>query len=229
MHMGKLRVGVSLGVIVGVVATAVAMAQDNSQARDQQNKARRAQAQPTAAQLQARQESLIELRFAEDENLSGRSLDARVQGDTTTLTGTVKTEADRERAERLAVAAGASKVDNQVQVEPPPAKPAKGSNEPMTVEERQRQRAAQSDPYRRDPLVGAMPTESTPLRETRLRSMGMQDPKQVKEQQAQGQQAQPSSTGGSNTMAPVAAPPANSDRPETGNQSNPPADPTQSR
>ena len=156
MHIGNIR-AVSLGSLLAVIGTAMAMAQGPAQHGSNE---------PTAARSQAAQESLIELHFAEDETLSGRGLEASVKGDTTTLSGTVKSPEDRDRAERLARTAGARVVDNQLQIEVPPAKPAKGSNEPMTTEERLRRRG-QASPAQRDPPAATPPSSDAPAAEQR--------------------------------------------------------------
>ena len=63
-------------------------------------------AMPAAADLRtdARRESILELRFTENLNLTGRALDAEVSGDTAILRGTVKSEEDRAEAEQLVTA-----------------------------------------------------------------------------------------------------------------------------
>ena len=63
---------------------------------------------PAVADLRtdARRESILELRFTENLNLTGRALDAEVSGDTAILRGTVKSEEDRTEAEQLVLDSG---------------------------------------------------------------------------------------------------------------------------
>ena len=65
-------------------------------------------AMPAVADLRtdARRESILELRFTENLNLTGRALDAEVSGDTAILRGTVKSEEDRTEAEQLVLDSG---------------------------------------------------------------------------------------------------------------------------
>lgn len=87
-------------------------------------------------------ESVIELRFTEHEQLSGRGLDARVEGRVAVLTGTVKTEADRALAGKLAAVEGVDRVENQLQLEPPPKPLTRQAraNLPLTRDERERRK-----------------------------------------------------------------------------------------
>jgi BON domain len=86
-------------------------------------------------------ESLIELRFTENLNLTGRALQAEVVGDGAILTGTVTSEDDRALAERLVTEAGIRQVDNRLTVEPPP-EPKPEKNPALTSEEREERRRA---------------------------------------------------------------------------------------
>jgi hypothetical protein len=99
-------------------------------------------AAPVAADLRtdARRESILELRFTENLNLTGRALDAEVSGDTAILRGTVKSEEDRTEAEQLVLDSGFRQVDNKLTVEPPPDdQPDK--NPALTSEEREQREA----------------------------------------------------------------------------------------
>jgi hypothetical protein len=86
-------------------------------------------------------ESLIELRFTENLNLTGRALEAEVVGDSAILTGTVASEDDRALAERLVTETGIRQVDNRLTVEPPP-EPTPEKNPALTSEEREERRRA---------------------------------------------------------------------------------------
>jgi BON domain len=86
-------------------------------------------------------ESLIELRFTENLNLTGLALEAEVVGDSAILTGTVKSEGDRALAERLVTETGIRQVDNRLTVEPPP-EPKPEKNPALTSEEREERRRA---------------------------------------------------------------------------------------
>jgi hypothetical protein len=86
-------------------------------------------------------ESVIELRFTENLNLTGRALEAEVVGDSAILTGTVKSEDDRALAERLVTETGIRQVDNRLTVEPPP-EPTPEKNPALTSDERQERRRA---------------------------------------------------------------------------------------
>ena len=106
----------------------------------------------------ARRESLLELRFTENLNLTGRALDAEVVGDTAILNGTVRSEDDRALAERLVTETGIRQVDNRLTVEPPPdPKPEK--NPALTSEEREeRKREAAARVREREQAAAPAPT-----------------------------------------------------------------------
>jgi hypothetical protein len=142
-----------------------------------------------SADSDAGREAAIEARFEEQESLAGRGLDARVEGQTVTLLGRVKSKDDKVLAERLAKAPSITKVENRLTVE--------DAEHPTTDPDQKESgsREALSDPYRRDPLVGSMPNEATPTRDMRFRSMGMPDPKLERQvQEARGQQPSQAST-----------------------------------
>jgi len=89
----------------------------------------------------ARREALLELRFTENLNLTGRALDAEVVGDTAILNGTVRSEDDRALAERLVLDAGIRQVENRITVEAPPD-PTPEKNPALTSEEREARKRA---------------------------------------------------------------------------------------
>lgn len=112
----------------------------------------------------ARRESLLELRFTENPNLTGRALDAEVVGDTAILNGTVRTDEDRALAERLAQQMGIREVENRLTVDPPP-EPTPDKNPALTSEEREaRRRAAAARAREREQAAAAAPepAASTP-------------------------------------------------------------------
>ena len=159
---------------------------------------------------------MIESKLEQQQELVGRALDARVVGKQVTLTGTVKSEDDKALAERVAMVQGINQVNNLLEVQPDT-----GDIEPAAAQPRPGQHPGPAGrppravrPYRKDPLVGTSPQERIVEREKMLRTMGMEDPK-VKRQREQAAKNQ-------NTMTPTDSPPANSDHPETGNQSAPP-------
>lgn len=122
----------------------------------------------------ARLEARLDGNLKKDVRLAEK-VDAQVRKGKVTLTGSVDTEADKVRAEQLARTSGAKAVDNQVAVSEASAAPA---------EDRGQTRAL-SDPKRKDPLVGAMPAEQTGSRELTLRTLGMEDPKLVRQREQQ--------------------------------------------
>jgi hypothetical protein len=110
----------------------------------------------------AQLESLLELRFTETPNLTGRALDAEVEGDMAILNGTVRTEEDRILAERLVMETGIRKVQNRLTVEPPPD-PGPERNPALTSDEREaRKRAAAARARERERQAAMPPIEFTP-------------------------------------------------------------------
>ncbi len=109
-------------------------------------------------------ESLIELRFTENLNLTGRALQAEVVGDSAILTGTVTSEDDRALAERLVTETGIRQVDNRLTVEPPP-EPTPEKNPALTSEQREERRRASAARAREREARSAAPaaTPETPL------------------------------------------------------------------
>jgi hypothetical protein len=106
----------------------------------------------------ARRESLLELRFTENLNLTGRALDAEVVGDTAILNGSVRTEEDRALAERLVTESGIRQVDNRLTVDPP-ADPKPEKNPALTSEEREeRKRASATRAREREQAAAPTPT-----------------------------------------------------------------------
>jgi BON domain len=106
----------------------------------------------------ALRESLLELRFTENLNLTGRALDAEVVGDTAILNGSVRSEEDRALAERLVTETGIRQVDNRLTVEPPP-EPKPDKNPALTSEEREeRKRAAAARAREREQAAAPAPT-----------------------------------------------------------------------
>ena len=63
-------------------------------------------------------ESNVEAALKKDSILAPRHLDAEAKNGTVTLTGTVRTTADKERAGNLAKIAGVASVVNQIEVDP---------------------------------------------------------------------------------------------------------------
>ncbi len=201
MHTGKVVSG-AIGVLLWMSAGALAQQQSPS-AR-------------VKANGEGRLEGVIESKLEQQQELVGRGLDARVVGKQVTLTGTVKSEDDKALAERVAMVQGINHVNNLLEVQPDTGgiEPAATQPDPGSIQGQQAARRALSDPYRKDPLVGTSPQERIVEREKMLRTMGVEDPK-VKRQREQAAKNQ-------NTMTPTDSPPANSDHPETGNQSAPP-------
>ena len=81
---------------------------------------------PSAEDRDARLEKQIEQAFEKDKTLTAQGLDVQVTAGKAILTGTTPTQADRQRAGRLADVEGVSEVDNQIVVrvtESPPPKP----------------------------------------------------------------------------------------------------------
>jgi hypothetical protein len=204
MQMGKVVSG-AVGVLMLVSSVAGAQQQSPS-AREKANG-------------EARREGVIEHKLQQQPELVGRDLDARVVGKQVTLTGVVRSEDDRALAERVAHVQGIHQVNNLLEVQPDTAAGDSAAAQPAssTALGEQAARRALSDPYRKDPLVGTSPQERIPERDKMLRTMGMEDPK-LKKQREQAQQNQNKP----NTMTPTDSPPANSEHPETGNQSAPP-------
>jgi hypothetical protein len=201
MHTGKVVSG-AIGVLLWMSSGALAQ-QPSPSAR-------------VKANGEGRLEGVIESRLEQQQELVGRGLDARVVGKQVTLTGTVKSEDDKALAERVAMVQGINQVNNLLEVQPDSGgiEPAATQPDPGSIQAQQAARRALSDPNRKDPLVGTSPQERIPEREKMLRTMGMEDPKE-KKQREQAAKHQ-------NTMSPADSPPANSDHPETGNQSAPP-------
>jgi hypothetical protein len=115
-------------------------------------------------------ESVIELRFTEQESLFGRGLDARVHGKTVTLVGVVETAAQRALAGRLAQVSGIEKVNNQIAIEPPVREAPRlaRSNPPLTNAERERRmKPLAAPPLTPSPSPSSYPTrpEATVSRE----------------------------------------------------------------
>jgi hypothetical protein len=201
MHTGKVVSG-AIGVLMWMSSLAGAQ---------QQSPASRVK-----ANVEARLEGVIEHKLEQQPELVGRDLDARVVGKQVTLTGAVRSEDDRALAERVAQVQGINQVNNMLEVQPESAagdSAAQPAN--PTAQGQQAARRALSDPYRQDPLVGTSPQERIPERDKMLRTMGMEDPK-LKKQREQAQKNSQS------TMTPTDSPAANSEHPETGNQSAPP-------
>jgi hypothetical protein len=106
----------------------------------------------------AQRESLLELRFTENLNLTGRALDAEVVGDTAILNGTVRSEEDRALAERLATETGIRQVEPRLTVAPPPA-PTPDNTPALTSEERlARKREAAARAREREQAAAPAPT-----------------------------------------------------------------------
>ena len=169
-----------------------------------------------AADELAKREAVLEARLEAEESLAGSALDARIDGKKVVLSGVVKSAEDKALAERVVKRAGYARVDNQVTVDPAVAPAAEtAATDPGT------ERRALSDPERKDQMVGTRPFESTPTRQERLRSMGMEDPKLEKQRQEAAARAKAQKD---STMTPTEAPPAGSDQAQTGNQSAPPAE-----
>jgi BON domain len=201
MHMGKVVSG-AVGFLL--LMSSVAGAQQQSPAAR------------VNANADARLEGVIESKLEEQPELVARGLDARVVGKQVTLTGAVRSEDDKALAERVAHVPGINQVNNLLEVQPGAADDSAAAQPASaTAQGQQAARRALSDPYRQDPLVGTSPQERIPERDKMLRTMGMEDPKLKK----QREQAQKNSQ---NTMTPTDSPPANSEHPETGNQSAPP-------
>jgi hypothetical protein len=201
MHTGKVVSG-AIGVLLGMSAAALAQQPSPSER--------------VKANGEGRLEGVIESRLEEQQALVGRGLDARVVGKQVTLTGTVKSDEDKALAERVATVQGINHVNNLLEVQPDTGdiEPAAAQPDPGGMEGEQAARRALSDPHRKDPLVGTSPQERIVEREKMLRTMGVEDPK-VKKQREKAAKNR-------NTMTPTDSPPANSDHPETGNQSAPP-------
>jgi hypothetical protein len=170
MHMGKVVSGV-VGVLLLTSTMAVAQQQPSPSAR-------------VKANAEARLEGVIEAKLEQQDELVGRGLDARVTGKQVTLTGRVKSEADKVLAERVAMVQGVNQVNNLLDVQPDPAGEPAVAKPASTLGEQEVRRAL-SDPSRQDPLVGTMPFEAVPERDKRLRTMGMEDPKQKKQQSSE--------------------------------------------
>jgi hypothetical protein len=112
------------------------------------------------------QVSVIELRLTEHDSLFGRGLDARVQGNTVTLWGTVETRAQRALAERLARVPGIENVDNRITVQPPAREPpaVARANPPLTNAERERRRRSGDEAAAPVKPEGAVSGEAPPAR-----------------------------------------------------------------
>lgn len=141
-----------------------------------------------------RLEARVDADLKKDERLADR-VDAQATKGKVTLTGSVETEADKVRAEQLARTRGAKQIDNQVTVQPAAGQGGDQAQQQGQKDQQDPQAPgatrALSDPYRRDPLVGAMPAEQTGSRELRLRTLGMEDPKvQRQREEARKQQEQ---------------------------------------
>ena len=84
-------------------------------------------ATPAAEDRDDRLERQIEKAIENDKTLTAQGLDVQVIDGKATLTGTTPTQADRQRAGKLADVAGVKEVDNQIVVRvtesPPAAKP----------------------------------------------------------------------------------------------------------
>ena len=101
----------------------------------------------------ARRESLLELRFTENLNLTGRALDAEVVGDTAILTAAAnrgRSGAGRAAGDR----SGIRQVDNQLTVDPPRRSEA-GKEPALTSEEREEREAGRERPHGPGARAGA--------------------------------------------------------------------------
>jgi hypothetical protein len=212
MHTGKLVSG-AMGALL--LSSGLALAQQQSGAAR------------VKANGDARLEGVIESKLEQQPELVGRGLDARVVGKQVTLSGSVRSDQDRELAERVAQVQGINHVNNQLEVQPDTASaPEVTATRPTSAKAaalgEQNANRALSDPYRQDPLVGSMPQERIPERDKMLRTMGMEDPKLKKQREQAAKNANTPANTPANTMTPTDSPPANSDHPDTGNQSAPP-------
>jgi hypothetical protein len=144
----------------------------------------------------ARLEQKVEAQIQQDVRLARQPVNVAVKKGVLTLTGTVDTAADKLRAAQLAGTVGAVKIDNQLAV----VEASDDGSDPnrKASPQEQEERRALSDPRRRDPMVGTMPSEPTGSREIRPRTTGMPDPvlekqeaekKQREEQKAKEKQS----------------------------------------
>jgi len=157
------------------------------------------QASSTSSTQDMKLEKKIDQRLQHDKKLKARNVDASVSNGVVTLTGTVRTSAEKKQAEHLARTKGISDVDNQIEIEgQQPAQqgtqaaPPQGSTEPGTP--------APSEGQQAQPQEGNVRERTTHTEErTETRTEKVPQP-------SNEQQQQPSTAPSDETMPRPAAP-----------------------